>query len=347
MADNNLRKAQANMKKYLSILISIILCCGLFTGCSNTDSKTNSKKINIVCTIFPQYDWVMNIIGDDTDKYNVSLLVENGTDLHSFQPGARDIVDIATCDLFIYVGGESDSWVQDVLKNSENKNRISINMTETLGDLAKEEEIIEGMEAHEHDLNEAHHEHDSGEENHEEVAYDEHVWLSLKNAKIICNEISSVLCRLDSDNADSIESNCTDYISELSSLDTKYSEVANSSDRQVLLFGDRFPFRYMVDDYGLDYYAAFEGCSAETEASFKTIVFLAEKIDELALPYVCVTESSDKSVANTIIENTKSKNQNILTFNSIQSVSKDKIENGISYLEIMKSNLSVLKNALN
>lgn len=338
------------MKKLICILISTVLCFSLLSGCSNGTSPADSAdKIHIVCTIFPQYDWVMNIIGNHTDKYNVSLLVENGTDLHSFQPGAKDIVTISNSDLFIYTGGESDAWVHDVLQDTKNEDRLALSMMEIIGDAAFEEEVVEGM-----DEDSEHEDHEENSENslvsdhsEEDIEYDEHVWLSLKNAQTICKEIASALCELNPDDANSIESNYVSYNSKLASLDSQYSDSVNSVKRKVLLFGDRFPFRYMIEDYNLDYYAAFAGCSAETEASFKTIVFLAKKVDELQLPVVCVTESSDQSVAKTIIENTRLQNQKILTFDSMQSVSKNDIDSGISYLEIMESNLSVLKEALN
>lgn len=331
------------MKKLFSIIFSVVLCFGILTGCSNTSSTNTKNKINIVCTIYPQYDWVMNLIGENTSDYNVSLLVNNGVDLHNFQPSAKDIVTISTCDFFLYVGGESDSWVQEVITDAGNDDMISMNMMDVLGDMAQVEEVIEGMENHDHE--EKHEDdHPSKEETSE---YDEHIWLSLKNAQVICKEISSKLCKLTPKNSDTIENACTDYLAKLASLDSQYTNVVNSAKRNVLLFGDRFPFRYLVEDYEIDYYAAFPGCSAETEASFNTIVFLAEKMDSLSLPVVCVTESSDRSVAKTIIENTKSKDANILAFDSMQSVTENDIKNGISYFSIMESNLSVLETALN
>ena len=225
---------------------------------------------------------------------SITLLLDSGVDLHSFQPSAQDIVKISSCDLFIYVGGESDEWADDVLKNTASNGPKVINLLDVLGDSVKPEEIVEGME-HEHE--------------HEHEEPDEHVWLSLKNAVIICRKISEVLCGLDPKNKNIFTANLENYIRELSNLDKSYAETIENSKRKVILFGDRFPFRYLTDDYGLKYYAAFSGCSAESEASFETITFLAGKVDELGLKNVMVIESSDKKIAQTIIQNTKTKDQ--------------------------------------
>lgn len=338
------------MKKIILIILSVIFTCSIFTGCNNDGTSISNDQYNIVCTIYPQYDWVMQLLGDNADKYNVTLLLNNGADLHNYQPSAKDIIAISTCDLFIYVGGESDSWVQDVIKESTNEDMITINMLEVLGDEAYEEEIIEGMEEEEHSHDDDNlHNDDAHDEDSDDshVEYDEHVWLSLKNARTICSEISSALCKLDDKNKTDYDNALNAYTQSIDALDKKYADTVLSAKRNTLLFGDRFPFRYFVEDYNLDYYAAFPGCSAETEASFQTIVFLAEKTDELNLPAVCVTESSDQSIASTIIDNTKSQNQQILILDSMQSVTENDIQKGISYLTIMESNLEVLRTALN
>lgn len=336
----NIQKGLDFMKKILSVIISIIIACTLFTGCNNTTSPDTRAKYNIVCTIYPQYDWVMNLLGDNANDYNVTLLLNNGTDLHNYQPSARDIVTIASSDMFIYVGGESDKWVHDVLKNSGNEKTIAINMLECLGENIYEEETVEGMQAEKHSLFDFSHD-------DEETEYDEHVWLSLKNAKKICENISKALCGLDSRNSSSYKKNLENYTEKLTSLDEKYMDTVAQSKTKTLLFGDRFPFRYLTEDYNINYYAAFPGCSAETEASFKTIVFLANKADELNLSTICVTESSDLSVAKTIMENTGTKKKQIVTFNSLQSVTKNDIDNKVSYLSYMEDNLKALNAALN
>lgn len=244
---------------------------------------------------------------------------------------------IADCDLFIYVGGESDAWVDDALKEAVNKNMKVINLLDVLGNTVKEEEVKEGMEAEE--------EEESGEEE-EEPEYDEHVWLSLKNAKILTKAIADDLCEIDEEHKDIYMRNEKAYEEKLDTLDKEYQGTVDAASQKTLLFGDRFPFRYLVDDYGLDYYAAFVGCSAETEASFETVKFLSEKVDELGLKNVITIEKSDQKIAKTIVENTKDKNQNILTLDSMQSTSSDDVKNGTTYLSVMEKNLEVLKEAL-
>ncbi len=311
---------------FMALLATFAFC---FVGCGSAGSA-DSDTITVVATIFPEYDWVREVVGDaDVD---VILLVDSGVDLHSFQPTVDDILTISTCDMFIYVGGESDEWVEDALAEATNEDMIVINLLETLGEGAKEEEIVEGMEAE--------------EEDEEEIEYDEHVWLSLKNAQIFVNEIAQGLASIDTDNADVYVANAAAYKAELVALDEEYADVCANANFDTVLFGDRFPFRYLVDDYGLSYYAAFVGCSAETEASFETIVFLAEKVDELGLNTVLTIESSDGKIAETIVENTTDKNQQVLVLDSMQSVTASDVEAGVTYLGIMEDNLSVLADAL-
>ena len=309
-------------------------------------------KTKIVTTIFPEYDWVKEILGNNIKDAELTLLIGNGVDLHSYQPSIQDVAKISTADVFIYVGGESDGWVADALKNAKNKNMKVINLLEVLGDKVKEEEVIEGMQAeeeeeHEHHDHEAeghHHHHHSSDE--EEVEYDEHVWLSVRNAKILCTEITNALCDVDSKNAAAYKANFNAYAAKLDKLDSDFTAVVKNGKKNTLLFGDRFPFRYFVDDYGLKYYAAFVGCSAETEASFETIIFLANKVDELSLNNVCQIESGNGKIAKTIIQSSKKKNAKILTFDSMQSTTTKDIKKGTSYLSTMQKNLDVLKEAL-
>ena len=303
---------------------------------------SNDGKLKIVATIFPEYDWVMNILGEKKDSANVTLLLDSGIDLHSYQPTPKDIITISRCDLFIYVGGESDAWVEDALKNATNKNMKTINLMDVLGDAIKEEEVIEGMEGEDHDHDEGH-DHDEEEE---EVEYDEHVWLSLKNAQTLVTEISKKIGEIDTENANYYQTNATSYVNSLKDLDTRYTQAVAAGTKDTLLFADRFPFRYLVDDYGLKYFAAFVGCSAETEASFKTITFLASKVDELGLTVIFKIESSDGGIANTVKNATQNKNQTILTMDSIQSASTKEYKAGRNYLSIMEQNLTVLKEAV-
>ena len=262
------------MKKYISIILAAAMSvCGL-SACGQADSnqttEKDEKQMKVVTTIFPEYDWVREIAGDESDHVDLTMLLDNGVDLHSYQPTSEDIMKISDCDLFIYVGGESDTWVEDALKEAVNKDMKVINLLDVLGDSIKEEEVVEGMEAEEEEYGE-----DSEEE--EEPEYDEHVWLSLKNAKVFCKAIADDLSEIDKDHAETYQKNEENYAAKLDALDQDYQKIVDESSQKTLLFGDRFPFRYMADDYGLDYYAAFVGCSAETEASFKTITFLAGK----------------------------------------------------------------------
>ena len=325
------------MKKLLAFLLTVMSAVCL-TACGNVNNSKADGKIQIVTTIFPEYDWVNNVLGDNPANAEITLLLDNGVDLHSYQPTVDDIMKITSADLFIYVGGESDEWVDEVLKQSENKDLLVINLMEELGDAAKEEEIIEGMECEE--------EEEEGEEGEEEVEYDEHVWLSLKDAAFFVNSIDTAIETIDPKNAAVYKANADAYISKLNSLDKEYEKAVSEGNVKTLLFGDRFPFRYLVDDYGLSYYAAFVGCSTETEASFQTVIFLAEKMDELSLKNVMTIEGTNHKIAETIIENTSDKNQNILVMDSMQSVTSKGVEEGITYISIMESNLEVLKEAL-
>ena len=346
------------MKKVYILIAAVILAALCFCGCGNADAAGKDDGLNIVTTIFPEYDWVVNILGENPAGAEVTMLLDNGVDLHSYQPTAEDIVKISTCDIFIYVGGESDEWVEDALNEAVNKDMIVINLLDELGGAVKEEEVVEGMQEedeHDHGDEDADEEHehdedheDSGEEHEhdEEVEYDEHVWLSLRNAVVLTDVIGKAIIEKDPANSELYTNNMTSYINSLDALDVEYAEAVSSGDKDVILFGDRFPFRYLTDDYGLNYYAAFVGCSAETEASFETITFLAQKVDECGLSVVLTIEKSDKKIAETIIENTSSADQTVMTLDSMQSVTSEDVKNGASYLSIMEENLNVLKEAL-
>ena len=504
------------MKRIIPLFLALAMAVSLFTGCGKKNAaETDSDKLKVVTTIFPEYDWVKEILGDKAENADLTMLLDNGVDLHSYQPTADDIIKISDCDLFIYVGGESDGWVEDALKEATNKDMKVIDLLEVLGDSVKTEETVEGMQetehAHDHskevstfeddevqdrslsdwagdwqsaypfaldgtlddafaamaeegemtadeykayyqngyktditniDIEGDHieftyedgkkvgsdyqyvgyyiqnwstgtkaamyrfeavdrtsgapvciefndhmiesaapehfhirmsnesfdaivdpekswptffpadmtgedlcehmegHGHDHGEEK------DEHVWLSLKNAKTLVGAIADALQELDPDNKDTYAANASAYIEKLSALDGAYQSAVDGAARKTVLFGDRFPFRYLVDDYGLSYYAAFAGCSAESEASFETVSFLAKKVDELKLPCVLTIEGKNHKIAETIVENTAEKNQKILTMDSMQSTTSKDVANGATYLSVMENNLSVLKEAL-
>ncbi|MBP5304057.1 MAG: zinc ABC transporter substrate-binding protein [Clostridia bacterium] len=320
------------MKKCMATALCVVLLCALLCGCTSTNQNQNeTKTLSIITTIFPLYDWTQNIVSG-TDA-QLRMLLDTGVDLHSFQPTVQDIVDISDCDVFIYVGGESDKWVQDALKEKNNQNMVVIDLMEVLADNVKEEELVEGMQGEE-------------EEEEEGPEYDEHIWLSLKNAAICSQAICDKLCTLDPEHKDIYTKNTTFYLAKINQLDAEYEEMVKSANTKTLVFGDRFPFRYLTDDYGLTYFAAFIGCSAESEASFDTVVFLANKVDENALRYILKIESSDGSIAKTIKENTKLKNQGILSLDSLQSVTAKDVQKGVTYLGAMSDNKKILEKAL-
>ena len=332
------------MKKWimgsLAILLGVMSISIPFAGIHTAEAKTTEetdKKLNIVTTIFPEYDWTRAILGDRADDVNLTMLLDNGTDLHSFQPAVKDIMKVSSCDLLIYVGGESDQWIEDALESAQNKDMKTINLMEVLGDSIKEEETVEGMQESDHD-------HDHDHEDEEEKEYDEHVWTSMRNAEVICDAIAATLEEMDPENKEIYQSNAETYKEKLSALDEEYQETVDSAKQKTLIFADRFPFRYLVDDYGMEYYAAFSGCSAESEASFKTVTFLSGKIDEIGTGSILVIDGSDKRIANTIKGNTSQKNQQILTMDSMQSAGTDDAD--YTYLNVMSNNLVVLKQAL-
>ena len=381
------------MKKvsFYSLLLSVF-AAAIFSlvACNETsDKKPEQTKLSIVTTIYPEYAWVKEILGTHFNSVKLELLMKNGVDLHSYKPTAQDIAKIASADMVIYVGGESDEWIKDALEATPKKNRSEINLMTALGDRVKAEEVIEGMQGetkderretredakedhehaeaheageHEHHTKHAeehdheHHEHadpstSSGTKEHhhhdEDVENDEHVWLSLKNAEIIVQKIAEELSKLDAVHAAIYKQNADTYIAQLQSLDAEYREAVNGAVRKTVLFGDRFPFRYLVDDYGIKYYAAFVGCSAESEASFETIAFLAGKMDAESLPVIFTIENSNGKIAKAVLAaSKKSQNAQILILNSMQSVTEKQIAEGIDYLSLMKSNLEVLKKAL-
>ena len=351
------------MKKPIALMLSLMLLVSCAAGGA---CLAEEKELSIVVTIFPIYDWVREIVKDN-EHIRVTLLLDNGVDLHSYQPTARDIMTISTADLFIYVGGESDEWVEDVLGSAMNPGLVSINLVEAMGEDIKAEEIVEGMEHehehdHGHDEDEDHdHDHDHDHEHghdgdededhdhdheHEEEA-DEHVWLSLRSAQKLTAVIAQKLAEMDPANAESYAQNAAAYLEKLADLDARYAEAVSGAAYKTILFGDRFPFRYLADDYGLSYYAAFSGCSAESEASFATVVFLAQKVDELGLPAVLTIEHPRTRIAETVVQNTASKDQKILVMDSMQGTTAADIKAGTTYLSVMEANLEVLKEALN
>ena len=320
------------MKKLcIGLLVLALLLAQALPG----PALAEGEKLKIVATIFPLYDWVRQIAGD-SGNVELTLLLDTGADLHNFQPTVKDIVTLSQCDLFLYVGGESDRWVDDVLETARNDHLTRLSMLDALGDRVRIEEIVEGME---------HEEEEHGEEEEEEA--DEHVWLSLKNAQALVEKIADTLCALDTAHADAYRTNTAAYEEKLAALDGRYQEAVNAAAFDTLVFGDRFAFRYLMEDYGLSYFAAFSGCSAETEASFQTILFLANKVNELGLRAIMTLESPKTRIAETVRDATEMKNQKLLSLNSMQSITSGDVAAGANYLTIMEENLQVLREALN
>ncbi len=335
-----------------SIFKVIFFCfCFFIFGCSKKNISVN-QDISIICTTFPLYDWMKNIIGDN-DSVKLDLLVDSGVDVHSYNPTPKDVVDVSICDLFVCSGGVSENWVKDILSQTENKSLKVLNLIEFLEDQNRILCTPDGKEVSGSDFCEVdfgvhneNHEEAHCHHYHDEHSDDEHIWLSLKNAILVCNYMCEQLCLIDSENADSYRRNTENYVLKLSNLDSEFEKVSKAGTRKTLLFADRFPFVYLTNDYKIDVFAAFVGCSAETEASFETIAFLTNKVDELNLPCLIVLENSSDKIANTIIKNSKNKNQEILILNSIQSCTQKQIEDGLSYFDVMCDNLEVLQKAL-
>lgn len=315
-----------SIKRILCVMMAVMLITVCFCSCSsteNTDKK--SGKLSIVTTIFPPYDFARQVAGD---KAELTMLLKPGTESHNYDPTPQDIIKIQNADVFIYVGGESDKWVEDMLASASKKPKKIIVMMDCVDKL--EEEIVEGMQAEE-------------EEHGDEVEYDEHVWTSPKNAIKISKKICEELKVLDKDNEEFYEKNTNEYSKQLSSLSNDFDNITKNGKRNTMIFGDRFPFKYFADEYHLKYYAAFPGCSSETEPSAATVAFLIDKVKEEKIPVVFTIEFSSGKIADTICESTGAKK---LMMHSCHNITQEQFESGITYIELMRNNLSVLKEAL-
>ena len=422
------------MKKLLVLLFVMIFAAVGMIGC-NREVVTEEPEVEIqeveeeeaetfviVATIFPQYDWTRQILGSQIENVELILLQDTAIDLHNFQPTVSDIATISTADMFIYIGGKSDGWVEDALGNVANDDIIAINLMEALAeriDLLEldhhhhHDHVCDGDHHHDHDCDDDHHhdhdhdhdhdhhhDHDCDDDHHDhhhdhdcddnhhdhhhhdydcdddhhdhhhdydcdddhdhhhdhdcddhhhhhDDEYDEHIWLSLRNARILTSTIADALSAMNPANADYFQSNLESFQAELATLDGEFVIMVTEAATNVVVFGDRFPFRYLMNDYHLRYYAAFDGCSAETEASFSTIIHLVGIVDEMELNHILVIDGSDGSIAETIRDATEAGNQEILVLDSMQSVTAADVEGGVTFLSIMESNLEVLRAALN
>lgn len=312
------------MKQKIYALLALVLFALPLTGCGGQPEKDG---ISVVAAIFPEYDWARQIIGDCTGV-QLHFLVDDGVDPHSFQPSVADMVTVSDCDLLIYGGGESDKWLEDVLAEPANKGIRSIALLPLLGERAHTEEIVAGMQVSE-----------------AEEEADEHVWLSLRNAALFCDAITQALCEMDPGQAEHYQANLDAYLQKLSELDEAYRQTVQAARKNTLVVCDRFPYRYLTEDYGLHYYAAFPGCSAETGASFETVVFLADRVRELEPAALLVTETGDQQLAKTVAENAGRADMAVLTLDSMQSISAQQAAK-VDYLSVMEQNRLVLEQAL-
>jgi len=312
-------------------LIVYALVLAIFTalpGCSQGIAAVDENKIEVVTTMFPAYDFVREIAGD---AVNLSLLVPPGAETHSFEPSPQNMIEIAECDLLIYNGGESESWVGELVSAGAECELLS--MLECVRLL--EEEHKEGMQSAKHS-----HEHEA-EHEHE---YDEHVWTSPVNSILICENICAALCSADPENAQIYEAGLERFAGELTALDARFRSICENADGDTLIFADRFPVRYFVEEYGLDYYAAFPGCAEDTEPSAKTVAFLIDRVREDSISAVLYIEFSNEKMADIVCEDTGCKK---LRFHSCHNVSADEFESGVTYLKLMYANAESLEEALN
>lgn len=320
------------IKKVISICIILVFVLSFTASCTTTEKQSETMKI--VAAAFPEYDWTKQIIGDQKTikPVELSLLADNGVDIHSFQPSAADVAKIIDCDIFIYNGGEADKWVSEVLKNAANKDILVIKLIDAVDLL----------------YNEDHEEHDHGDDDHSEHDHmiDEHIWLSLNNAVKLCDYITDKISSVIVENAEIYRENNKVYTDKIKTLDAQFKEKIDNNKTNTVVFADRFPFRYLFADYNIKYYSAFDGCSAEVGANFDTPIFLAKKVDEFDLQKIVVLEGSKDSIASVVIDNTNGKNQTVLALNSLQSITKEQLKDGKHYFDVMKKNLELLGQAL-
>lgn len=305
-------------------------------------NKVENKKISVVATIFPQYDFVRQIAGENVE---LKMLLKPGEETHSYEPTPQDIIAIQNSDLFIYVGGENDAWVEDILESMPDNGRKTLKLVDCVDTV--EEEHVEGMKeerGHDHDEDDAEHEEHGQEETHSVHEIDEHVWTSPLNAVKIVEQIKEELCEIDSENASDYEENAEAYVAQLKELDQEFQDVVDHSKRKLMVFGDRFPFRYFAEAYGLDYYAAFSGCASDTEPSAATMAFLINKVQDENIKTVLKMELSNENIAKAIAEAT---NADVKEFYSCHNLTAEQFADGETYLSLMEKNVETLREVLN
>lgn len=319
------------MKKFFALILICTLCLALCACGQQAQAPETDGGVNIVATVFPAYDFARQIAGDDG---NVTLLIPPGSEAHSYEPTPQDIIRIQNCDLLVCNGGESEAWLDEILDGMGNEIPTVV-MLDCVDALTEEEK--DGMQVHEH------HDHDHDHDEHEDEEYDEHVWTSPVNAQLICRAISAALCEADPAHASDYTVRCTDYCAELQALDADFRSVIANAKRHTLIFADRFPVRYFVEEYGLDYFAAFPGCADDAEPSARTVAFLIDRVREEQAPAVLYIEFSNQKMADIVCEDTGCEK---LLFNSCHNVTADQLRGGVTYLELMRGNLETVKEAL-
>lgn len=324
------------MKRFTALAAAVALAVSL---CACTPrAGTDSGRLRVVCTLFPYYDFVRQIGGEDVD---VTLLVPAGRETHSFEPTPLDVITISEAEVFVYNGGESETWVEDILSAAGENIPYRLAMMDCVETRA--EEFAEGMQGgHDHDEHDDHdgHLHDGHEE---EIEYDEHIWTSPVNAMALCRALCDTLCQADPDNADGYRARLEAYLVQLQTLDGTFREIVEDGTRRLVVFGDRFPLLYFCREYGLDYRAAFHGCSGDTEPSLATLKYLIDKVNQEDIPVVYTIELSSQKVASAIAETTGAR---ILTFHSCQTLTRQEFDRGETYLSLMWKNVDVLKEGL-
>lgn len=319
------------MKKFFALILICTLCLALCACGQQAQAPETDGGVNIVATVFPAYDFARQIAGDDG---NVTLLIPPGSEAHSYEPTPQDIIRIQNCDLLVCNGGESEAWLDEILGGMGNEIPTVV-MLDCVDALTEEDK--DGMQVHEH------HDHDHDHDEHEDEEYDEHVWTSPVNAQLICRAISAALCEADPAHASDYTARCTDYCAELQALDADFRSVIANAKRHTLIFADRFPVRYFVEEYGLDYFAAFPGCADDAEPSARTVAFLIDRVREEQAPAVLYIEFSNQKMADIVCEDTGCEK---LLFNSCHNVTADQLRGGVTYLELMRGNLETVKEAL-
>lgn len=337
----------SRQRKWIGILAVCGLLCGsLLAGCGTERAEGVSEevqddgRISVVTTIFPQYDFVRQIAGENVE---LKMLLKPGEETHSYEPTPQDIIAIQNSDIFIYVGGENDAWVEDILESMPEADMRTLKLMDCVDTV--EEEHVEGMQeqpGHSHEEEESHE--DETEEEHSVHEIDEHVWTSPVNASAIVDKIKELLVQADPENRQIYEENAEAYEAELAELDAEFRDVVDNAGRRLVVFGDRFPFRYFADEYGLDYYAAFPGCASDTEPSAATMAFLINKVKEEEIPAVLKMELSNENITNAIAEATGTE---VRTFYSCHNLTAEEFEDGETYLSMMQKNVETLKEVLN